>query len=170
MATDDPFSIVLDRLWEIVEDHDDLPGLVSTGNRIKRAGASRAGRHPTQDADLPRLDIRPSGGAVNLHATSSAVSVEQTYTVLVQTGTDDETDELLPIQWHLLRLFHQADAMFHEQDYVKRLTIELLEAGMADEALATGAPARRGWQAVMDIVVLFTFDKVQHMQAEDPHI
>jgi len=171
MATTDPFSIVLDRLWRILEAHDDLLDLVKAGNRIERAGEERSGRWPRQDADLPTLDIVPAGTSeVEMVRSSSAVEVDQLYDIRIQTGSADETAQLLPIRWHLIRALH--GATFTQSWVIRPIRVVLVNEQLADvgEPGIVEAGGRRGWQTVVQVDVRMIFDTTDHIEAADPDL
>ena len=94
----DPFSLVYDRLWTLLEVHKGFTDLVRLKNRIKFSGTDRS---PLKDevltADLPELRLICSRMTPHIQRTSSSGSVEMTFEVQVSTGDQRVTELLFPV-------------------------------------------------------------------------
>jgi len=109
MSTTDPFTVVYNRLWDIIEGDYYLSSLIKIGSRIKLTGtAQNPLKSNTQDGDKPQLIIAPVGGPLTPHMSSSSVSVTKRYTFAVATGKLTVDSVLFPIQWGLFCVLMKA--------------------------------------------------------------
>lgn len=83
-----PFVLVHDAMWSLIDSNPMWDSLVKLGNRIRFNSATD--RSPIKSdkgtADYPELWLCPSAGKVNTHQTSCAVKVVQTYTWVLSTA------------------------------------------------------------------------------------
>ena len=104
MATD-PFTLVHNALWALLEAHQGFVNLVPANNRIKFTGDLRA---PIKDqistADLPEVRIVPTGGEAHLKRTSNSSSVLKRWEIQVSTGDQrvDYTKGVFAVEWEIL--------------------------------------------------------------------
>lgn len=101
----DPFSQVLNAIWDIFESNAELASLVKPGNRIKVGRGRRIPyKSQTSDADLPEIVIEPAGCVLQPYASSSSARAEQVYEVRF-TGRDLSVNEtFFPVKWALFKI------------------------------------------------------------------
>jgi len=87
----DPFTEVLQKIWELLESRADITDLVKIGNRGKlwEGNLKIASLGPEDDlspSDLPLIIIEPIGGAMNPFATSTDGYAVQGYRIRMMDG------------------------------------------------------------------------------------
>jgi len=106
MSTD-PFSLVYDRLWELLESHKGFTDLVKLRNRTKFSGNDRS---PLKDevlaADLPEVRLIVSKLFPHIQRTSSSGSVNMTFEVQISTGDQRLTEVIFPVVFEIIRAMH----------------------------------------------------------------
>jgi hypothetical protein len=148
----DPFTLVFNRLWEIVEAHPDAASVIKPGNRIKLNEQTK--REPTkpfvQVADLPELMLVTEGGNLNLHSTSSSTKIVRRYSWLLSTGDARVNYLLYPVEWLLVEAFSKwttelTSLTYKDKHFVKRFDILDVSEGWkrADENRNI-----KGWSAI----------------------
>ena len=159
----DPFTLVYDALWELLDSSARLRELVKAGNRINLNRYDD--RHPIKEevssADLPELIIIPvSGGETK--QTSGARIIVQRYRIILSTGDQRVNPGIFPIKFAVIC------AMENWVKYLKTgvtwrntnpvVNARLLDAsdGVSDTDMARGI---KGWSSLMNLEVNFSFDK-----------
>ena len=98
----DPFTLVYNRLWELVEATPEFTDMVKVKNRIKLTGlASDPMKNEVNDGDLPEVILSFQGLIGNLHSTSHTTSFDVRYNWVVSTGSRLVDTRLFPLQWAL---------------------------------------------------------------------
>lgn len=174
--THDPFSRVLDALWDRLEGEADLMALVRPGNRLQRMGAPRASKTRHQDADLPQLEVRSMGmEGVSLWPSSDTVLLPRDYQIGVVTGSRDETANLYPVEWELIRALVRLAIKNDPEEpplglsFVKRIAVSSVE----ETEHTRGEPAplargRSGWIAILAVQILLAFNRKTHFLDDNP--
>lgn len=80
----DPFNLVYDKLWSLVERNEELKALIKVGNRIK-FDTNVATKGELSDADLPELALLV-GGFFDYQTTSTSRSIKRNYSFSIATG------------------------------------------------------------------------------------
>lgn len=160
----DPFTLVHDKLWELLESGSRFRQLVKSGNRIKlsRFNDRKPMKEQVQTADLPEVTIIPVSGNQILQ-TSGARIIAQVYRIVISSGEQRINPGIFPIKFAILCAM---------QDWVKylmtgitwRTTNPVVNAkltgdtdGASDSDLARGI---EGWSTLMNLEVWFSFDKL----------
>lgn len=160
----DPFTLVYDGLWELIEKHGPLNDLVSLGNRIKRTQSNRPLKRRKQDADLPEIDIMPGGNdEFNAFGASGASDATQTYLIQVATGRQRVDSGVFRVKWELLR----AMATTTQEGGVLGLPTWLTDirfiSTSEDPEDAEIGGGRKGWVTVLTAVAIFHFDRKRNL-------
>lgn len=80
----DPFNLVYDKLWSLVERNQELKSLIKQGNRIKFDGLTNQ-KYEISDADLPELALLVNGFN-NFDTTSTSRSIKRNFSFSIATG------------------------------------------------------------------------------------
>lgn len=84
MSGNDPFNLVYDKLWTLVERNQELQNYIKIGNRIK-FDENVVNKSEISDADLPELALLVSG-LTDFGSTSSSYIVKKNYTFSLAVG------------------------------------------------------------------------------------
>lgn len=137
---ENPFVLVHNKLWELVEAHPNCGSIVAAGNRIKFN--SPTVRNPikpsVQDADLPELMLVTNGGDTNLMDTSSSTRVTRRWDFIISTGDLRTNHYLYQVEWMLLVALlgwkTELTALeWKEKTFVKKLTVPDIDEGQSDK-------------------------------------
>ena len=173
----DPFTMVYDALWNLLESHHGLTSLVGISNRIRfhstRAeivdaeaavdsdGIAHSGDNTDPikanvvPSDLPELDIRPAGGSFAPWATSSSAHATQLFMVGITTGDLRIAQKLFPVKWALFRALMRARHDL-QLDFVNQVAIDGVDETLGLEEQERGTI---GWVALIMISVRMSFDR-----------
>lgn len=88
MSETDPWTVVLDKLWGILEDDHDFDVLVPEGNRIKYTNPEETDSEKTEatTADYPEVKIKPTVSQDAFKVSSKSLSCKQSWNITVSTG------------------------------------------------------------------------------------
>jgi len=96
-----PFTLVYDRLWTLLEAETTLATMIKPGNRLKFN--SETNRNPLKEsiasADMPEMLILAPGCDVNLFNSSTSSLFDMDYSIVVNTGDFRLTAIALQISW-----------------------------------------------------------------------
>ncbi|KKN77777.1 hypothetical protein LCGC14_0357510 [marine sediment metagenome] len=100
----DPFSIVYDALWQMVEDYSGFTDLVNVGNRLRFASDIRDPlKRETLTNDFPAVGILANGHFPHLQRTSNSSTVTSRFIFMLVSGEQQLDRALYPITWEMLR-------------------------------------------------------------------
>ena len=158
-----PFTLVYDALWSMVEAHPQFLHDVKVGNRIKFN--SDVSRDPMKDAialgDLPEVVLISENGQANMYNTSSTSMITRSYAWLVSTGDFRLTKILSEVEWQIFCAMHGwpeklASLQWAGKNFVKKASIVSTSSGYSDPERNRGII---GWSAVWrcDVDMYFNF-------------
>lgn len=102
MTTLDPFSILKQRIEQILSEHVPLTNLVPEGNRVTDDDAKSI----VKDGDFGEWRVMPySGGGVDFRATSHASKIVQNYAIGLVAGNKKVTELYFPLKWSVIQAF-----------------------------------------------------------------
>ena len=157
----DPFSLVHNALWTLLERHKGFTDLVKSGNRIKFTGANRAPiKDPILTADLPEVRVTPVGGASQVQMTSSSTKVIKKWSVQVSTGDQRVDAVMFPVEWEILRALNDyvstlTALQWNSKPFVKLCRVTDISEGVSQQDLNRGI---KGWSVVWACEVQMWFD------------
>ena len=160
----DPFTLVHDALWKLLESGSRFRDLVKTGNRIKltRFNVRKPMKEQVGTADLPEITIIPVDGG-ETKQTSGARIIVQRYRIVISSGEQRVNPGIFPIKFAVICAM---------EDWIKylmtgitwRTTNPVVNArligntdGASDSDIARGI---EGWSSLMNLEVHFSFDKL----------
>lgn len=153
----DPFTMVLNRLWALLEADADFCAAVQPGNRIKFTVDSQGNpiKENVQLGDLPEVIIEPTTGSDNLASTSGAGKAEITYRIMVATG-DMRVLTANLMHWILWRIFdHAGDRLTNtnvaglgDMGFVYKSRFSTIVSATLNPEISRG---RKGWCVLLTI-------------------
>lgn len=164
MIDGNPFVLVYDALWDLVEASALVQELVRTGNMIKmnRVRPGSPMKDQVGESDLPELMLLQGSSEGNWSDTSSTSRINRQYEWGIATGDFALTQRLAPVEWAifaamvnwrtvLTALRWPADA---EDGFVKVVRLIQAQAGVSDAAANRGIA---GWSGIWTIEVQMHF-------------
>jgi hypothetical protein len=160
----DPFTMVYDRLWDLLEESSEVTALVKPKNRIK-FNEDRVW-NPIKDeisnADTPELVLAVQTSEINLLNSSSSSMITKQYQFLISTGNMHLSQKLFPLEFAifaamanwcgvLTTLRWPEDA---PRSFVTRANLVSAEHGLKDLDKDRGIA---GWSAVWTAEVRMDF-------------
>lgn len=95
----DPFTEVLESLWDCLESNSEFANLVKVGNRIRvHLGSTQPYKKQSSDADFPEVVIEPAEYAYEINHSSGSYQVEQNYSVIVTGRSLAVNNSFLPVK------------------------------------------------------------------------
>lgn len=98
----DPFTLVYNGLWTLIERNQKLVGFIERGNRIKYESYSEI-KPELGEADTPELALLVSGGGFGNANNTSQKSCQRDFIWALTSGNFSIGDVFLPIQWEIFR-------------------------------------------------------------------
>lgn len=128
----DPFTKVTEAVWEMLENEVGVTNAVPSGNRVKIYQGylkPRIKNHYT-NADLPQLELWPSGTGMNI-ISSTSMQITQDY-VLTLKCIDQLVDvTYFPLKWELTKALASYDGNLG-LSYVSNVTLDDLSESRED--------------------------------------
>lgn len=162
-AEDSPVKKVFDALWALLEAWTGFTDLVPVGNRVKYmegVPGTLQVKQEVSDADLPEVQIIPTGMETNYTLNSSHTELWAEFEIRVSTGDVRIDAVLFPLQWEIYRALAGASAALAllewsgKAEFVKSLVANVISEGVLDPDLNRGI---KGWSAVWSCRVHMTF-------------
>ena len=163
----DPFTLVYDGLWDLLEASSSFTALVAEKNRIKFTTTDGLIRRPDKDSltesDIPEVMIYPGPMRFADHRDSSGQSINRIYSVLVTSGERildaGGSGKFFPVQWEIARALINFDDIldltYEATKFVHKIEQLPTVEGMDDSTLNRDL---KGWSAVWqaDVQMWFT--------------
>lgn len=167
-----PFTMVYDALWTMLEAHPQFEQDVKPGNRIKYN--SDKDRDPLKQAvaagDLPEVVLIGTTVAANLMSSSSGSSCTRQYTWLVSTGDFRYNKYLAQVEWEIfVAMLNWRTVLtalkYADKNFVKQANIVSATMGASDRERNRGII---GWSAAWTVEVQMMFTTSDLMQELSP--
>lgn len=112
----DPFTLVYDALWELLETHAEFHDAVRLNNRIKFSsyGPMDPFKHEVATADLPEVRLTCVGGTPHLQRTSGSSSCVRRFEVQILVNDLRYTEELFPLEWEVCRAMSKWESVLED--------------------------------------------------------
>lgn len=112
----DPYSMVVDGLWELLEQDSEFGTLVKPGNRVKFTGKNREPlKEEVGTSDLPEVRIVPTGSTPRQHGSSCSYVDTVTFEVQVASGDQRLDAYHLPLKFIVMRLMYRVQEFLKER-------------------------------------------------------
>ena len=162
----DPFTIVHDGIWDLLEAKTTFTSLVDENNRIKYTTTSSGKklRRPDKDSltelDVPEVMVYPGPTRFWERRACSGATINKVYSILVTSG-DRILDQgkLFPVQWAITRALWTFDSLlsltYSGETFVQKLEVLPTVEGLDNSELNR---TLKGWSAVWqaDVQMWFT--------------
>lgn len=159
----DPYTLVHDGLWAVLEDNTDFTTLVPELNRIKFSGTNRS---PIKDkittADTPDVRISMKMLTIRESGTSNGEFDRVQFNIELATGDQRLTARAFPIVWAIRQALFAGDDILNAIEFnAKTSWILCAEPGNVDFGIANDAENRGivGWAAVASVEFQLFFSK-----------
>ena len=155
-SSSNPFTLIYEALWDLLESDTDFTDNVRPANRIKFTSSSRDPRKKAlQDADAPYVEIAPSDGNIEFYSTSEAHVFEMQYDIRVFTGDLRVNKKLYPLVWIIIKALSNANDTL-DLDYVQSVRVSSLDVMEFDKDLNRGTS---GWGFAIKVLVKCYFNR-----------
>lgn len=151
VSDDNPFFLVFNAFWEMLEANDFLVKLVKPKNRIKIIHDRE--RDPFKDSistgDLPEIIVVPTGSTPHIQRTSNSSFITERYAIKLSTG-QQTLNTLFQIKWEIYKslanwIVRLQALQWKSTSFVHLARPTNIDDGMADVDLIRGID---GWISV----------------------
>ena len=147
--TPNPFTMLYDKIWEMIEVNPNIDKLVSSKNKIKYDDWTGV-KDNIADADFPELALLSESAITNLMQTSNTTNMIKQYSWVITTGDFRINEVYNQLTWELFRAMmgwdHYLTALvWEDQHFVKRVNMVALNEGTFRMAQNRGI---RGWSSI----------------------
>jgi len=161
MAATDPFSLVYNALWTLLEAHAEFAALVKVGNRIKfnAAGGDDPIKDKLSSADLPEVRLLCTGTSPHVQHTSGSSSCIKFFEIQVATRSQQYTAELFPVEWEIYRAMSKWATVLSALTWNSKTFVKLARPTDGQQGVSTDDVDRggHGWVSVWGIEVQMWF-------------
>lgn len=156
----DPFSMVYNALWEMVERNKNLATYIPVGNRIKYDDVA-AIRASNEDADTPELALLSGGGSFGDTDNSSQRSCVREYIWALTSGDLKLNTIFNPIQWELFRSMNDWECVLCSLTWCNCAFVSNCRIISAEDSSINHELERDilGWTSLWNMQVDFQFPK-----------
>lgn len=153
--TPNPFTLIHDKIWEVLEADAQFAALVKVGNRVKYNSSTDADpiKQSVVTDDMPEVAVTFNGNIANIHETSSSSKFIITFQLIINTGDFRANEKLLAILWVIYKNIitwrtQFATLEFSGERFLKRVDCKTVAAGQSDPNRNRSI---KGWTAVCDL-------------------
>lgn len=151
-----PFTLVFDALWSILENSPQFTSDVKPGNRIhlNLTNLPNALKQQISDSDLPEVILTTAGASsIGLFTTSSTSRIVKQYQFLISTGDQRVQNYLNQVQWDIFCCFTGWQSLLggliwpvgSGRNFVKRADLVDNQEGLQDSDRNRG---NVGWSSI----------------------
>lgn len=159
--SDNPFTLVYDELWKMLEAHPQFNADVKEGNRIKYNWPDDRDplKKTVMPGDLPEVVLMQTTVNANLYQSSSGSMCTRQYSILISTGDWRVNAFLSQVEWDVftaLMLWKErlGALQWRSKTFVKRANIVGASSGASDPERNRNI---KGWSAVWTVEVEMHF-------------
>ena len=160
MIDTDPFTLVYDALWSMLDSHTDFQELVKKGNMIRFSGKNRDPvKAEISVSDVPEVRLVPMGGTPHLQRTSNSSSVLEKFEIQLSSGDQRVDYALFPVKWAIYRAMSDWATILEALTWKGRTFVKLARP-MSTADGVTESDLRRGidgWASIWSIEVHMWF-------------
>jgi len=107
----DPFTLIHENIWTMLEASSAFTSLVPEGNRIRLAGLNRATKLRTSTAGRPEVRVVPNKLYAHVARTSNGSSIRRNWQIQISTGDLRVGEQLFPLEWAIFRALSDPASM-----------------------------------------------------------
>jgi hypothetical protein len=163
MATySNPFSFLINALWEALESNTNFTDLVKEANRIKLDSGFRPFKSTLVESSVPEVCILPVGKRLFEEAPCDGATIVQSLHITVATGRE-RTSDLLDVEWRVIQTIakaiyastgHLQSLTWNAEQIIKNVNILPMEEGLTNDEVNREL---RGWAAILPLEVKMFF-------------
>jgi hypothetical protein len=162
MTYSDPFSFLLDAVWDALEANTTFCTLVKEENRIKIESNFKPFKSALVESSVPEVCILPAGKRLFDEASCGGATVTQTLHITVASGVRN-ISKIFPVEWNIIKAIYVAlndatsnlmDLTWDSEYIIKQITPLPLEEGLTYDDLNREL---RGWAAILPLEVKMFF-------------
>lgn len=156
----DPFTLVYNALWSVMENWPPFVGMVRVGNRIKFSGELREIiKEEVSTQDLPEVRLITMDAVPHLQRTSNSTSTLMALMWQVSTGDQRFDAMLFPLKWEMLRAMSGWEAVlgvltWNDKVFAKLYRPQTAADGELQADLKRGI---KGWSIIWSCTVELWF-------------
>lgn len=160
MAYNDPFSFLLDALWDALEANDDFVALVKEKNRVKIESGFKPFKSTLVEESVPEVCILPAGKRLFEEDSCGGSTIIQVVHITITSGVRN-ISVVFPTEWRIIQAIYTAinsstlTSLTWDSEYIiKQVTPLPLEEGLTYDDLNREL---RGWAAILPLEVKMFF-------------
>lgn len=162
-ATDDIFTPIVARLWEILEASTDFTTRVKASNRIKYTTQNPVKSGVLQAGDCPEVDIIPGNAPQDWAPHSKSLEIEPTFVITVLSGdmrlswddTNGNTQGINMLVWIITRLLCAAG----DNLGLTYVTLSRIRTTIVLDTAASENRGHQGWAAMITLSTRLTIER-----------
>lgn len=160
----DPFTYVVEALWENFENIEEFTNLVKEQNRIKIDSKFKPLKSTIVESSVPEVCIFPAGKRLFEENPCNGASIVQVLHVTVASGVQN-TSKIFPVEWAICQVLYTAinkatnsllDLTWEDERFVTRLVLLPVEEGLTYDDQNREL---KGWSAIFPIEVHMFFSR-----------
>lgn len=152
----DPFTLVYNELWKILEDHEGLADLVRQGNRIKfskETGDHDPRRSIVDHGSTPELMILPDFFTADMHFDNVQSTLDRRWSIVIRTSYRMLNKGLFPVEYQLFLALKQAQQdlkklKFNGNNLVRHTSLERGSSRLPDVDKTHNNPMNVAWFSI----------------------
>lgn len=158
VGSDNPFALLHNGLWELVESNPDITTRIPEGNRVKYLEDMRP-KDAIADADLPELALISQSTTSPLTVTSSELEVTRIYAWALTTGDFRINQVMDTIAWELVRSMLSWETKLCRLKWRDNPFVHDLQMGASQEGTKILSQNRniQGWAFIWPFTIMMRF-------------
>ena len=166
---DNPFTLVYNALWELLECNEHFKKLVRAGNMIRFAGKEADNaiakvilKTANANADVPEVRILPRGTVPHIQRTSTSSFLTTKLEIQISSGSYKLDEVLFPVQWAVYRAMSTWQNVVMQLKWKDRNFVHLVRP-LSSNDMAMDVDVMRGipgWTALWSCEITMDFKTV----------
>lgn len=157
-ATTDPFSLVIDLIWDLLEAKDTFTDAVKEQNRIKFCDTDNPVKDSLTESSVPEVMIFPASQSPWRNRNAGGCGLNKTFSILISSGAF-EVEYINTVQWAITRAMYDFETLaaaleYESEKFVKDVTVLDTTFTLADDEANRSL---KGWSAVWSVSLFLYF-------------
>lgn len=164
----DPFTVLFDKLWEVVDSDSDLQQLVNEGGKIKFVrDVDIYGFDPrNRQVNQPELSLLPDLFEANIGATNNSSEIIRSFNWSIRTPSKMLNKELFPIEWSLYKAMcvyapEIRTVTYANEKFVHKINVISGSNFTPEIDMIQANPTLIGWRTIWTMQFEMSFSKNQ---------
>jgi hypothetical protein len=154
----DPFSLVLNLLWDLLEAKTSFTDDVQEANRIKVWDKRNPFKDSLAEASVPEVIIVPRAQSAWQNRNSGGCGFTKSFLILVSSGNQG-IETIFPVEWGITKAMYDFETTglaltYGGEEFVKDINITDGSDSLTDDELMK---TLKGWSAIYTVSVLMHF-------------